>query len=456
MFSRISLRRSDADQVVISTEMEIARKGAHSRVLFAAIMAMCALLWIPPWIAAAFVAVAGSWERWGRPWITARGVANLKSRAHLRLFHRTLIFLSACYYALIPLTGVLSGERVGWLLAIMAFCSAVIIGVTYFSNDGWQFSACILPSTLVASAAPFVFGVGPEVAVVTMALNGMFIMSALQSALHRAELVESISRKEAARSRAESASIEKSQFIANVSHELRTPLNAIIGYSEMLREQAELDARTADIADIDRVLSASGRLLSLINELLDISKIEAGKLVLDIDWYDADEMIRGAVAVVRPMVEANGNHMTLDLHADLGRGVSDEFRLSQCVLNLLSNAAKFTRDGDIVVSARRALLAGSEHFIVTISDTGVGIAAEAMERLFEPFSQVDASVTRKFGGTGLGLAITRQLARLLGGDVTVESASGRGSTFTLTTPVVARGAQAEAIGTLTAATAVAA
>ncbi len=436
MFQKISLRRSDADQAAISTELEIARKGACSRVAFALILAMCALLWLPPWAAGAYFALAVGWELWARPRITGYAVAKLR-RSQLRVFQRTIIFLAACFYSVLPMSGVLSEQLVGWYLAIMAFCSAVIIGVTYFSNDGWQFCACVAPSLLVTSFAPLGFGVSAPIFLVVMALNAMFIVSALQSALHRAELVESIARKEAARSRAETASVEKSQFIANVSHELRTPLNAIIGYSEMLREGAEVDARQSDLADLDRVLGASKRLLTLINELLDISRIEAGKLELEVGWYDAAEMLSAAVATVRPTAQANDNRIVLDLQPGLGRGVGDEFRLGQCMLNLLSNAAKFTRGGEIAVRARRVAGADGEHFVIAVSDTGVGIAPEAMARLFEPFAQADPSVTRRFGGTGLGLTITRQVARMLGGDVTVESAPGQGSTFTLTIPVMA-------------------
>mgnify|MGYP001458123470 CR=1 FL=1 len=439
VFRHLSLRPSDADDAVIRTEVEMARKGVAGRIVYALVVSVCALFWLAPAIVAAYAAVVVLWETIGRPWSTARVVAALRDRRDLlRLYHRCVILSVACLYALIPFTGVFSHLMIGWYVAIMSFCSAIIAGVTYFSNDKWQFAACTTPSFLVATLAPFTFGVPLPIVTVVLALNAMFVLSALQSALHRAELVESITKEEAARSRAENANVEKSQFIANVSHELRTPLNAIIGYTELMRENAEEDSRAEDQADLDKVLAASRRLLSMVNELLDISKIEAGKLALEVSWYDASEMIGAAADIVRPIAEANGNTLHLELAPGLGQGVSDEFRLSQCVVNLLTNAARFTENGAVTLRARRERGPGGEWFVIDVGDTGIGMTAETLERVFNPFTQADASVTRKYGGTGLGLAITRRVARLLGGDVTVVSEPGAGSTFTLRTPVVAR------------------
>ncbi len=358
-------------------------------------------------------------------------------RAKLRFVQRVLIFAGACLYAFIPFTGVLSHQNVGWYLAIMSFCSAVIVGITYFSNDKWQFSACVAPSFFVASAAPFVFGVTPANAVVVSVLQAMFTLLALVSAAHRSELVEGAAKQQAARSRAEVANIEKSQFIANVSHELRTPLNAIIGYGEMLRESATDHNRLEDKADAEKLLASSGRLMSLVNNLVDISKIEAGKLSLNIGWYGASDMLAAAVEAARPLADANGNSIVLNT-SELGQGVGDEFRLTQCVVNLLCNAAKFTTDGIITLDARREPRNSVECFVVEVTDNGIGIAPEVLEQLFNPFTQADASIARQFEGAGLGLAITQRVARLLGGDVAVASTVGKGSTFTLWAPVIAR------------------
>ncbi|WP_395645649.1 ATP-binding protein [Terricaulis sp.] len=246
-----------------------------------------------------------------------------------------------------------------------------------------------------------------------------------------AVLAEAMLKLRDAREAAESASVSKSQFLASMSHELRTPLNAIIGYSEILQEEAEADGRDTDLKDIERVLIAARHLLHLINDILDLSKIEAGKMDVAAADFDVAVMINEAVATVRPAIEKKGNALTIALPDDLGVACNDAFKLNQCLLNLLSNAGKFTENGIIAVTARRA----GETVAVSVKDSGIGMSEEQLARLFSAFTQADATTARKFGGTGLGLAITQSMIGLLGGDVTVTSAPGQGSTFTLSFPV---------------------
>jgi CheY-like chemotaxis protein/two-component sensor histidine kinase len=234
----------------------------------------------------------------------------------------------------------------------------------------------------------------------------------------------------AAREAADAANVSKSQFLTSMSHELRTPLNAIIGYSEILREEAEADERNTDIADIDRVLSAARQLLHLINEILDLSKIEAGRMDVVASEFAIASVIKEAAAIVRPSIEKNGSKLTLDIAPDVGEGVSDSFKLNQCLLNLLSNAAKFTRDGAITITARR----DGEWVEIAVADTGIGMSEDQMARLFNAFMQADALTARRYGGTGLGLALTRRMMQLLGGDVAAQSVQGKGSIFTLRFP----------------------
>jgi signal transduction histidine kinase len=228
------------------------------------------------------------------------------------------------------------------------------------------------------------------------------------------------------------ASQHKSQFLANMSHELRTPLNAIIGVSEMLREDAE--AAKQDTEPLDRVLGAARHLLALINDILDLSKIEAGRMELHLEDFALAPLIESVVKTIEPLTAKNTNKITARCDAGTGTLHADQMRLRQALLNLMSNANKFTECGTIAVEARYGQENDREWISITVVDTGIGMTAEQMSKLFQEFSQADASTTRKYGGTGLGLVISKRFCQMMGGDITVESEPGRGSTFTIRLP----------------------
>jgi signal transduction histidine kinase/CheY-like chemotaxis protein len=236
------------------------------------------------------------------------------------------------------------------------------------------------------------------------------------------------------------ASQHKSQFLANMSHELRTPLNAIIGVTEMLREDAE--ALRQDVEPLDRVLGAGRHLLALINDILDLSKIEAGRMELQLASFALAPLIANAVKTIEPLAAKNGNRVVVHCDAAIGTLHADQMRLRQALLNLMSNANKFTEHGTITIDARQVQEDGRDRVTIAVADTGIGMTEEQMGRLFQEFSQADASTTRKYGGTGLGLAISKRFCQMMGGDITVESALGRGSTFTISLPRIAQSDEA--------------
>jgi len=237
-----------------------------------------------------------------------------------------------------------------------------------------------------------------------------------------------------AREAAESANRAKSTFLANMSHELRTPMNAIIGYSEMLAEDAEDEGHDDMVPDLEKINAAGKHLLALINDILDLSKIEAGRMELFLETFDLRKMLDEAAATVMPLIAKNENKLETDFADDLGNVRVDLTKLRQALFNLLSNAAKFTENGTITLGAAKEMRDDAEWLKLSVSDSGIGIRDEKLEAVFEEFSQADDSTTRDYGGTGLGLPISRRFCQMMGGDITVSSVLGEGTTFTIELP----------------------
>ena len=266
------------------------------------------------------------------------------------------------------------------------------------------------------------------------------LAQAFANTRHRlSELLDAMKHRtvelEEAKVLADAANQTKSEFLANMSHELRTPLNAIIGYSEILSEDAKDSGHSEYLPDLNKIRSSGKHLLGLINDILDLTKIEAGRMEMFLETFDVAELIQDAAETVQPLLDKNTNSLTVNVPANVGAIHADQVKVRQMLLNLLSNASKFTKEGVVALSVdREVVLNGDDVFVFRVRDTGIGMSPEQLSRLFQPFMQAESSTTKRFGGTGLGLAITKHLAELMGGSVTVESELGRGTTFTVRLP----------------------
>jgi signal transduction histidine kinase/CheY-like chemotaxis protein len=261
--------------------------------------------------------------------------------------------------------------------------------------------------------------------------HGELLVLAMEDVTERRRAEEEVAK---AKEASEMANRTKSLFLANMSHELRTPLNAIVGYSEMLQEEAAEQDLYSFGSDLGKINASGKHLLALINDILDLSKIEAGKMELYLESFDLNALIDDVASTIQPMVEKNSNTLNIERPADLGGMRADQVKVRQALFNLLSNAAKFTHDGTITLNVLRRRMDDLEWVVFRVTDTGIGLSADKILKLFQDFTQADASTTRKFGGTGLGLALTRRFCQMMGGDVTVRSTPGEGSTFTIKLP----------------------
>ena len=341
------------------------------------------------------------------------GHLSFVNRAMARMLGYTVAELTGLHYS-----DVVAPEDLGmvaeyYALALADKYAPTNLEIRFLHKDGWSRVICSLKTRLTSYK-------GQKAHMGT-------IVNITERKRHEEELRQ-------AKETAESANRAKSAFLANMSHELRTPLNAIIGYSEMLEEDAMEFGYTESIRDLKKIRQAGRHLLDLINDILDLSKIEAGRMDLYIESFVVADLLEDVITTIRPLIEKNGNVLQVEV-GDLGVMYADKTKVRQALFNLLSNASKFTSQGTVTLRAGREYLGEDGDWLqFEVIDTGIGMTPAQMESIFTPFIQADASTTRKYGGTGLGLVISRRFCNMMGGDITVESKPGEGSAFSIYLP----------------------
>ena len=449
-------RRADASRSGLSDQGEVIEEYRSEtvallvRVSVALSLTLCALHVVeyarqPVWtllsLAILFFASLPAW------WVALRSLRRGALAIGARVYLAAMLTMMGAGFLLSP---------EGFVHVYTAGLCVVVMVATYLEDGlqaaGWAALGVLvfitaLTGRLLLPLPGIEFGLFGSIlafAVPTFAIASIVILGAITNRhLRRALYLSELSKREIRRSNdklarataaAEAANAAKSQFLANMSHELRTPLNAVIGYSELLAEDARDAGQTGILADLERIRSAGTHLMGLINNILDLSKIEAGKESLLLERFDVAAMIDGLVTTMEPIALRSSNKIVTELADDLGLALLDEVKLRQALVNLIGNACKFTDHGVITVRGRRERGPSVDWIELAVIDTGIGISEADQGAIFELFAQADNSSTRRFEGTGLGLTLTRRFCEMMGGSITVTSQPGQGSTFTIRLP----------------------
>lgn len=405
------------------------RAATWSRTFFTGVLALLSLGMMPLWLAAAWFGFVTIWEIALRPFLEDKLALPAAKRSEQAGFGwlAAINFVGSVTYTAYPVAVWASGAPVGMVLATAWICGSANHLFVYFSANRWLLAACAVPLSVMALSAPFVTGGLSIEAAIGVSTLGALMLAACMFGFDRQVLLGNLAKHAMARASAEQANTAKSQFLATMSHELRTPLNSVIGYAELIEEEAE----PAIAQDATKIRSSARQLLGVIDVILDISRLETGAIELRRERGPVSSVLQELREAALPVATASNNTVTISEEGALGDAEIDHVRLHQCLMQLVSNAAKFTKDGDIRVGARREALGARDRLVFSVRDTGPGISLEDQARIFEPFVQGQGVGGRRSDGTGLGLTLVRRLARLMGGDVRCESTPGHGATFTL-------------------------
>jgi len=400
---------------------------------------------ISPTVGVLSLAAGGyvSWENFGYSWLTwwlgdASGVIFAAPlilawslQPHFRSTPLRVLEATALAGSVLAMSAIVFGRNVPleYMMIPLLLWSAFRFGTRGAATSAAVISLCAVIGTSQGTSPFFKASVNESLLYVQA-----FLSIVTTTALMLAGVLCERYRAEQSQREFQAATQAKSAFLANMSHELRTPLTAIIGMTEMLLEDARDLKRDDEVESLERVLRASGHLLALVNDILDLSKIEAGKMELDLETFPVMAQIEDVANTLQPLAAKGGNEIVVNCTGDIGTMHADERRVRQALLNLGSNAVKFTEHGTITIAVERRSSDGGDWIVIHVGDTGVGMTPGERAKLFTEFTQAESSMARKFGGTGLGLAISRHFCRMMGGDITVESAPGRGSTFSIQLP----------------------
>ncbi len=406
------------------------RKATWSRVGFAAFVALVSVTVLPLWVAAAWFAFMALWEIALRIWLEDRFVLPIAQRDDETGVRRlaAVHFVGATAYSIFPVLCWATGQPLGMVIATAWVCSSANHLFVYFVANRLILLSCLIPLSVLTITAPLTTAGLDLTTVVSIATLVCMIVAAGMFGIDRHVLLSNLAKLSAARTAAEQANAAKSQFLATMSHELRTPLNAVIGYAELIEEEAE---RGPIAEDAGKIRSSARQLLGVIDVILDLSKLESGAVTLQRERTAISGVLEELRAAAAPLAEINHNTLTITEQMPLGEGDIDQVRLHQCLMQLIANAAKFTKDGAIAITASRMPTASGDRLLFQVADTGIGISPEQQASIFDAFVQVEADEARKYEGAGLGLTLVRRLARLMGGDATCESTPGQGSVFRL-------------------------